>query len=559
MKEEVKKFTRNFINKVIYYKNKNFRKKFLEKHAPVLNKKVIFANLSGHTLHINVEGVWANALRLRGCDVGFLICDGICEACSRRDYYESDSVEKWKNLCEDCSPQMVKKLEYYDIKPIFASKYISEEKKQEFREFSEKINIEEIYDYTKEGLNIGQVAWQSFIRYQRGLVIDPYKIDQTLIPMYRKYFYASLIVDEITKNLIAKEKPDNIFISHALFSDFAPVVKVAKKLGIKAVAWISTLENFSFNFFANMTAENTNLLSMKESNWKQLRDKNLTPDEDKAILEYFNQRYADDSDISLQVFDKAINSENLKIKLGFNNNKKTVCLFCHINWDAAVDLNSLYFNTVDEWVIESINHMIKNDKVNWIIRIHPAEIIYGKYCTAYDIIDRHFDVSHLPEHIKIISHTEKINSKNIFEIIDCGITMFGSIGMELPCLGKNVVIAGMPHYASKGFTIDTKSKKEYFNILDNIQSLPELSHKQIELAKKYAFSFFVQRGIPLDFLFDKTKNKTWKVNDMEISKLTELLPNKNRIIDTICNGIINEDDVILDIQVINNYKMKGGK
>lgn len=554
--EKLKNFIRKKKEQFIYDTQKNKIKRFLEKNTPKLTKNVIFSNLSGYFCHTTKESIFVNALRLRGCDVKFLLCDGVCFACSRRDYGKKDSVSDWKAACQTCKNDMLKKLEYYNIKPLFASNYISKEKLAEFEKISQEIDLNEIYNYEYEGINIGSVVWQSFIRYPKGLVLDYDEVDAEFIPAYRAYFFAGLVATEISKNILEKEKPDNVLSSHSIYTDFAPIIKIAKKMGIKASSWVYCWEAYICYFFADMTVKNTYLGKMKEKNWLKLLNRDLSQKEKESLDNYFKQRYADNSEISSQVFDKSTGGKALKEKLGIDNGKKTVCLFCHINFDAAVDPDSMFFKTTNEWVIESIKHMIKNDSVNWIVRIHPAEIVERNFSSTYKAIEENFDINNIPPHIKILNCHEKINSKDIFDITDIGITLYGTIGIELPVWGKNAIIAGNSHYANKGFTIDVKTKEEYFDILDNINKTPSITKEQIELAKKYAFSFFVQRMIPLDFLFDKEKNPIEWESDMDISRMKYLLPEKHPIIDKICNGLINEDDVILDLDDLEAAKIK---
>jgi hypothetical protein len=60
-------------------------------------------------------------------------------------------------------------------------------------------------------------------------------------------------------------------------------------------------------------------------------------------------------------------------------------------------------------------------------------------------------------------------------------------------------------------------------------------------ARKYAYHFFFRRMIPLDFFEAKKSSHHFKI---AIDNLYELLPEKCKGLDVICNGILRGTDFI---------------
>jgi len=226
--------------------------------------------------------------------------------------------------------------------------------------------------------------------------------------------------------------------------------------------------------------------------------------------------------------------EDLRKKFNFYNSNKIFCLFAHVNWDASFDQSSMLFNNANSWVLETLEEMKSNKDVNWIIRVHPGESIDGSVFTTYDLIKKYYKLNNLPSHIKVIADKTDINSYSLYKFIDGGITIFGTVGIELAVLGKPVITAGNSHYSNKGFTIDNKSKKQYFLNIKNASKLNLLSENKIILAKKYAYNYFIDRQIPFNFL--NKKQGHWA--DLDIAYLPKLLPGKDKIIDKVCSRII---------------------
>jgi hypothetical protein len=86
--------------------------------------------------------------------------------------------------------------------------------------------------------------------------------------------------------------------------------------------------------------------------------------------------------------------------------------------------------------------------------------------------------------------SSEISARSIFDLADYGITIRGSVGIELPCFGVPVLTAGSGFYAGRGFTVDSTSAGEYLARLRRIDELPALSVEQTLLAKRHAYALF---------------------------------------------------------------------
>ena len=113
------------------------------------------------------------------------------------------------------------------------------------------------------------------------------------------------------------------------------------------------------------------------------------------------------------------------------------------------------------------------------------------------------------------------------------------MGAELPCFGKPIIAAGEAHFSGKGFSYDAQTPYDYFMLLKNIP--PALNKKRIELAKRYAYLYFIQRQVP--FTFTNKNEGHW--GNIDYNKLDELLPGRNPIVDKVCNCLAHGEEVIL--------------
>ncbi|MDD5572005.1 MAG: hypothetical protein PHD97_12720, partial [Bacteroidales bacterium] len=351
---------------------------------------------------------------------------------------------------------------------------------------------------------------------------------------------ASLVNTHIAEIVVNKHNPHSVYTSHGVYVDYAPIVFISEKKGIKTIVWDSGFSDFLHYFTVAKSSKEYRMRSLSEKAWNIRKQKKLSIEQNEKLNDYFHKRYFEAKARDLNINSKPEEKELLKRKIGIKNNLPIICLYAHISWDAVFGTGVMIFESANAWVIESIKKMITNKNVNWIIKVHPSEVADGSLYTASDIISKEFPV--LPEHIKVLHHDSDINTYGTYKMIDAGITIYGTVGIELPTFGKPIIVAGNANFGNKGFSIDAKSKEEYFSILENAENIKPLTPEQIELAKKYAYSFFIQSQIPINII-NKSEGH-W--GNIDIDRLDAILPEKDTVMDKICNGIINGKDVILD-------------
>ncbi len=174
--------------------------------------------------------------------------------------------------------------------------------------------------------------------------------------------------------------------------------------------------------------------------------------------------------------------EDLLDKLNINNGKKNIVVMSHCFSDATpgngngMELYKDYY----PWLENTIRIAGKIESVNWLIRPHPSRAHYGEVGGVEELCSKY-------SNIQIMS--DEYSTLMVAEIADCIITVNGSAGLELPCLGIPCVNAGKPFYSSFGFSICPGSISEYEEVLTNIYKIEKLSDKQIKTAQMVLWLF----------------------------------------------------------------------
>src|ERR671938_68348 len=180
--------------------------------------------------------------------------------------------------------------------------------------------------------------------------------------------------------------------------------------------------------------------------------------------------------------------------LGLDPAKRTAVLYSHILRDANMFYGDDLFADQEEWFVETVRAAAANPRVNWIVKLHPANVwklrregLEGVHDEEAAIRDA---LGELPPHLALVRPDSDISTRSIFGVTDYGITIRGSVGFEMPCFGVPVLTAGTGFYSGRGFTVDSASPAEYVERLRSIEAIPPLSPAQVELARRHAYALF---------------------------------------------------------------------
>jgi hypothetical protein len=199
----------------------------------------------------------------------------------------------------------------------------------------------------------------------------------------------------------------------------------------------------------------------------------------------------------------------LREKLGLDPNKQTAVLFSHVLWDASMFYYRDLYPDQGRWFVETVKLAAESDDVQWLVKLHPAlswklrmEHVHGEPAEVAMIREA---IGSLPPHMLLIQPDDDVDNTDLFQIIDAGVTIRGTVGLELPRLGIPVLTAGTSDYSGRGFTVDAETVEAYEHNVRAIRELGRLDAEQVRTANLYAYGIFCVRpwrfdAFSLDFL-----------------------------------------------------------
>lgn len=506
-----------------------------------MKNKVLFWVPGGMPLMLHVEGAIAIGLKKRNVDVQAVICDGPFRACVKREIKDGTSPSTWALACKQCKESTMAVLDKMQIPYSFIGSFVKESDRQVFWNKVEGITYESLASLEYEGVNIGKNAQSAIIRYLQGSPLNGNEI------VVREYAYSALVAAAAAKNAYGQLSPERVFMSHGTYIDWGPALQIAMNLNIPVVAWMASYLTGRFYFRQVEDNIRIDFHNLNKGTWPKLKSYGFSVSQKEALDTYLHKRYLKNVSFDMKKFQLYSGaSDTLRNKYQIRADKPLWGIMCHINWDAVSDYSPMTYPSFDDWIIDTVKIISKIDSVDWIIKVHPAESWDNPATGVQVLLEKHFPT--LPDHVRIIKAEEEINPLDFFQMIDGGVTVYGTSGLELTLQGKPVILAGEAHYGDKGFTYDGLTPASYRDLLERASTFKKLTEDQLESARIYAYCYFLQRQIPFPVV--KDPDTIWWQFQEHKAHLLE--PGKDPFTDFICERVMDGKDFIMSEALIKN-------
>jgi Capsule polysaccharide biosynthesis protein len=218
-----------------------------------------------------------------------------------------------------------------------------------------------------------------------------------------------------------------------------------------------------------------------------------------------------------------------------------VAVFTNVSWDTAVTGRELGFDSMFDWVTETVRNAQTHPELEFVIRAHPAESqIPGKESRdrVTGFIQRQF--STLPPNVRLVAPEEPLDSYALVEIADIVAVYTSTIGLEAAAAGKPVCVAGRTHYGQRGFTMDVTSPGHYRALFDDPTWAKPESDRQ-DRARRYAYLYFCRAMIPFPAVAELQSSEP----TFAYTSVAELAPGREPYLDLVCDGILGRGDIRL--------------
>jgi hypothetical protein len=454
----------------------------------------------------------------------FLGCGAISPIC---DAYR---VEHHPGLyCDRCTRTLDRTFQAANIPHGFMSDYVdSETAIDAAKERVASLSLDEVLNFEKDGLPIGQWIKNSLIRYLRRELND----DDQARDAARMFLAGALVVYDVASRVL-DEGWDLVFMLSGKFLHERVFYELARRRGIDVFlyerGYIADTLVMGFNAFINEYDLG--------DDWPRLAEMDVSDDQLRDVDTYLAVRRTGDRSAAVGKLDDfwpEIENDQAAIreKLSLPESKHINLLCSNIAWDTAAIGREIAFTGLFDWVGFCIDCAKDWDDSVLVIRVHPAEVRRKSQPTLdrlEDMVARAFP--ELPENVYIVTAESPLSTYALAEMADRVLVYTSTIGLEAARLGKEVVAAGRTHYARKGFTVDIDAKDQLRDALSR-PAVP-LTNDQINLCRRYAWHFFYNLQIPQP-LVNEYKPSWFRY---QFNTVDELFQDDNEFANFFCNQL----------------------
>jgi len=362
-------------------------------------------------------------------------------------------------------------------------------------------------NFVEKGICVGKYAASSFMRITRqsNLNLGNPKMRSLFAECLCRSFRAADIANAIIDEL----KPTLLFVNDRGYTPEGQLFDACLNRGVDIIQRCGSHKG-GFEILKRYRDSSMSQIhhhSLSDESWDFLRKIPWNEACWQQLFEEVKNTYISGewfSEVGTQFNKKIYSKEELCRKLGLSPDKKTAVVFPHIFWDATFFWGKDLFNDYYDWFVNVLKVAKENTNLNWVIKIHPANIVKARrdnYRGQHKELTAVYEVlGELPSHIKVIEPETDINTFSLFSITDYCLTVRGTIGIEAAMLGITTLTAGTGRYDGLGFTHDFQDRQSYLDCLKNLEKLPAMNPQEIELARRFAYGIFILRPIHLDIL-----------------------------------------------------------
>jgi hypothetical protein len=135
-------------------------------------------------------------------------------------------------------------------------------------------------------------------------------------------------------------------------------------------------------------------------------------------------------------------------------------------WDsAALGLHAV-FETTQDWIVETVRHLLTHTEAPVLVRQHPVE----RLPSVRSVDDtRGLLRQHFGDHPRLhfIAAEDPVNSYDLMEQVKAMVVYTSTIGVEAAAHGKVVITESKSYYADLGFILKATDAESYYTLLSD--------------------------------------------------------------------------------------------
>lgn len=486
-----------------------------------------------------LHGMWEitilHALKLRGADVKYVLCDGVYSDCDM--FWAATNPRGPQSRCNECMAEVTKLVQNMGMQFEWLSQYLKPDEIEKARTWSNNLNVKDYMAAKYHDWEIGEWVKSSVNSHFR--ISDLDLNIQYVREGYQSYLYSGLVASFALSRLLDEYKPNVVFQFNGRQSSTRVMFEIAKKRGLYVVCHERGMQSESISLFTDSIMSLTPIKKL----WKEWGQIPLTRDQLENIHQHMvNRQYG--KNLNWKTFSPSPQDyKELRRKLGFSDDRPLWVFFTSSDDELAdaPDWKGVFDNQLT-CIKKTVRYVERHPELDLVVRVHPNT--GGKKATGSNIKqlqELEQLLLELPPNVKMVMPEDPISSYSLMDIATLGLIYSSTVGLEMACKGKHIIVTSGSYVSDLPFVQTVKSIESYEKILDRMLALP-LMAESIEIKRmafRFAYSLFFRMNIP----FPLVKMPDPHTGVLDYESLDALLPGRDPNLDRICRIILEKEPI----------------
>jgi tetratricopeptide (TPR) repeat protein len=360
--------------------------------------------------------------------------------------------------------------------------------------------------------------------------------------VFRNYLYSGLIACFGITSLLDDYQPDKLLLFNGRQSSTRVALELAKARNIRVVCHERGMLNESIQLFED---ECCHALAPFYKLWDDWGDVPLSAKQLETTRTHLTDREYG-KNLSWVAFSPPPQElDEVCSELQLDKNRPVWVLFTSSDDEIASDTQwHGPFEQQLDWIQSTVDFVRKNPDIQLVIRVHPntkGQNAIGE--NKNQAIELEELGKTLPQNIIMVEPDDPISSYTLMDLCTVGLIYVSTVGIELTCKGKFVIVAARYYLADLPFVRTVGEVAQYDKLLEESAEVPlmEFFPQVQRLAYRYSYALFFRWNMP----FPLVKMPTHFRGNLAYNTLDALEEGRDVSLDRICRIVLDNESIVL--------------
>lgn len=485
-------------------------------------------------LHGRWEMTILHALRLRGADVRYVLCDGLYSEC---DLFRAAVLPRPPLACAQCQAQVTGLAANMGTAFEWLGRYTRPEDFREAQRWSSALPPREFPRATYGEWPVGEWMKASVHGHFRVSELDLGTPE--LVDVYRSYLSSGLSACFGLSRLLDDYAADVLFLFNGTMSSTRVAFELAQRRGIRVICHERGDLRESIKLYENGHLGSLTPIKRLWSDWGEIP---LTRPELTAIGRYLVERQYG-KNLGWPAYSPPPQElDELRQRLGLRPGRPLWVLYTSADDEVAShpDWHGPFARQL-EWVERTRAYAAAHPAIDLIVRVHPNTAgtrAHGANARLFGELESLAQA--LPPNVRVVMPDDPVSSYSLIDLATLGLVYHSTVAVEIACKGKPVIVAAGGPVSDLPFAITLKAGDAYEATLDRARSrpfpMPSLDTQR--LAHRFAYRYFFGTNVPFPLV-----NMTPTPPQLAYRSLDDLVPGREPNLDRIARILLEAEPV----------------